>query len=92
MNIGGAIRNIRVQKGITQKSLAELAEVQQNTMSQIELGNSFPQKSTLGKICKALEISSAYLLFLSISEEDVPKDKRETFKYLKIPLEEFLKN
>ena len=83
MNIGSAIKTLRKQKGISQKDLAEKCEVSVNALCQIELNNTFPQKSTIQKVCEVLEIPTSYLLFFSISDEDVPEENRSFFNSLK---------
>lgn len=67
---------------MAQKELAEKVGVSVNALSQIELNVSFPQKSTINKICESLGIPVSYLLFFSINEDDVPEDKRSTFNAL----------
>lgn len=82
MDIGSAIKTLRKQKGLGQKDLAEACDISVNAMSQIETNSSFPHKNTINKICKALEIPVSYLLFFSITDEDVPEEKRLVFKSL----------
>jgi len=82
MDIGTAIKTIRKERKMGQKQLAEKCEISVNALSQIELNISFPQKNTIRKICEALEIPVSYLLFFSISEDDIPEDKKVVFKTL----------
>lgn len=82
MDIGTAIKTLRKEKKMSQKKLAEECSISVNALCQIENNSSFPQKNTIQKICNALKIPTSYLLFFSISEEDVPEEKRETFKTL----------
>lgn len=82
MEIGTAIKALRKQKGLGQKELAEMCEISINALSQIEINASFPQKSTIRKICEAFEIPMAYLLLFSMSDEDVSEDKKTTFNFL----------
>lgn len=83
MNIGTAIKFLRKQKGLGQKDLAEMCNISVNALSQIETNVTFPQKTTIEKICHALDIPVSYLLFFSICDEDVPDDKRAFFGMLK---------
>lgn len=83
MSLGNAIKEARKTKGFTQKELAEKCEISINALCQIELNNSVPQKSTLDKICKELNIPISYILFFSLSEEDVKEEKRKVFNLLK---------
>ena len=90
MDIGLAIKSLRKQKGISQKELAERCGISVNALCQIELNNTFPQKSTIHKICQVLEIPVSYLLFFSISEEDIPDDKKMTFNALSSAIKNML--
>lgn len=53
--LGKRIRELRVQKGLTQEKFAELLGIDQRSVSNIECGNTFPSK-TLFKIAEVLEI------------------------------------
>lgn len=90
MNIGIAIRQLRKEKGYGQKELAEKCNISVNALSQIETNLSFPQKGTLQKISEVLNVPVSYLLFLSISDEDVPESKREAFNYLNSAIKSIL--
>tara|TARA_R110002020_G_C16157907_1_gene763160 strand:+ start:122 stop:397 length:276 start_codon:yes stop_codon:yes gene_type:complete len=82
MEIGNAIKEIRKRRGFSQQELAEKCELAVNSLCQIEINNSFPKKNNIKKICDALGVPVSYLLFFSVTEEDVPKDKLEVFKAL----------
>ena len=82
MDIGTAIKTLRKEKNISQKKLAEECNISVNALCQIENNVSFPQKSTIRKICTVLGIPTSYLLFFSISDNDVPEDKRVVFNSL----------
>jgi len=82
MDIGTAIKKLRKEKGLGQKQLAELCGISVNALSQIEINATFPQKNTINKICDSLQIPVSYLLFFSISDEDIPDDKKLVFKSL----------
>lgn len=90
MDLGNAIKTIRKQKKITQKQLAELCEISTNALCSIETGLSFPSKATISRICAALNIPESYLLFFSISEDEIPEDKRAYFRYFYEPLKKLL--
>ena len=62
--------------------MAEKSDISVNALSQIETNVSFPHKKTIDKICKALDIPLSYLLFFSISEEDIPEEKKLVFNSL----------
>lgn len=90
MNIGLAIKDIRKSKGLSQKELAEKSQLSTNALCQLELNNTFPQKKTLESISNVLGVSVAYIVFKSITKDDVPDEKAEMFDYLKKPLESYL--
>lgn len=82
MEIGTAIKILRKERKISQKHLAEMCDISANALSQIELNVTFPKKSTIQKICEELNFPVSYLLFFSISEEDIPNDKKLVFNSL----------
>lgn len=90
MDIGSAIKTIRTRKKITQKDLALKCSISANALCSIEKNVSFPSKETINKICDALEIPVSYLLFFSITEDDVPKEKQSIFNVLKEPIQKIL--
>ena len=90
MDIGNAIKTLRKQKKITQKQLAELCEISTNALCCIETGQSFPSKTTISKICASLNIPESYLLLFSISEDDIPEDKKIYFRNFGEPLKKIL--
>ena len=92
MNIGETIKTFRKKKGISQKELAEKSGMSANALCSIEKDKSFPSKETIKALCSSLEISPSHLLFASISEEDIPQNKREVFRVLQKPLLELLES
>ena len=92
MEIGTAIKHLRKNKGLTQKVLAEMCDVSANAMNQIENNPSFPHKNTIDKICDVLEIPVSYLLFFSISEDDIPDEKKIVFNSLNDAVKSVLLN
>ena len=90
MDLGTAIREIRKGKGLSQKELAAKCGLSVNTMCQIEINNTFPQKATIKLICEVLEIPISYLLFFSISDEDLPEESQSIFKALSSPIRDSL--
>ena len=86
MELGSAIKDLRIKKGITQKDLAEKAGLSANALCNIEKGYAFPPKETIKAICNALEIPVSLLLFSCITDEDIPEDKRYAFGILREPI------
>lgn len=92
MNIGTAVKTLRKERKLGQKELAERCEISVNALSQIETNVTFPHKKTIENICKALGIPVSYLLFFSISDEDIPEEKKEAFNYLNGAVKNVLKD
>ena len=55
--LGEQVRNIRIEKGITQKDLAHSLGKDQQSIQRLEAGNINPSIYYLYEICKGLEIS-----------------------------------
>ncbi|HEY9060045.1 MAG TPA: helix-turn-helix transcriptional regulator [Pseudobacteroides sp.] len=64
--LGSRIRIVREKKRLTQEQLAEMVELSNNYISNIELNRSIPSLDTLVKICNALEVTPDYILIDSI--------------------------
>lgn len=90
MEIGTAIKIIRKEKKISQKKLAEVIGISTNALNQIENNFSFPQKNNIKKICDALEIPISYLLFFSITDDDIPEEKKVVFNSLNTTIRNIL--
>ena len=79
MDLGTIIKDIRKQKGQTQGELASLCDITQTYLSQIESNQKEPNLSTLKTISEKLNVPLPILFFLSMTEEDVPANKRKAF-------------
>lgn len=72
--IGSFIKEIRIEKGLTQEQLAEQLGVSQKSVSRWETGKTMPDYSLLPGICDSLEINVAELLGAArIDGDNVPK-------------------
>jgi transcriptional regulator with XRE-family HTH domain len=80
MDLGGAIKDFRKKKGLNQKELAELSDITQTYLSQIETNQRDPNLSTLRVISERLELPLPILFFLSMTEDDVDPSKRDVFR------------
>ena len=80
MNLGNAIKELRKIRGISQKELADQCGLSANAMCSIENNASFPSKGSFEKICKALDMPSAYIFLFAITDEDIPENKRFIYK------------
>ena len=59
------IKNLRLEKGLTQIKLAELFDIDQTTVSKWELGKALPDTSLLIRLADFFDVSIDYLLGLS---------------------------
>lgn len=55
--LGLKIKELRKRKGFTQEELAELIQMEQNSISVMESGRNFPTLGTLEKIAKVLDVN-----------------------------------
>lgn len=92
MQVGTTIKSFRKLKGIKQKDLAKKAKLSPTYLSQIESNTKDPTLSTITAISKSLEIPLSVLLFISIKDSDVPKEKREAFKLLFPSIKSFVES
>lgn len=90
MDLGTAIKTVRKQKGVSQKELASLCGLAINTLCHIERCYTMPSKATMKKISKALNIPSAYILFFSITDEDIAVEQKPLFDALCQPIKNVL--
>ncbi len=95
--LGLKIKELRKRKGLTQEELAELIQMEQNSISVMESGRNFPTLGTLEKIAKVLDVNLSdffdydYIEDIDVikaSTEDIiskmdDKQLRQLFKYLK---------
>lgn len=83
MEIGDAIRKLRMWREVTQKELAQRIGISANALCAIELNRTFPGKDTITKVCRELGVPVGYLLFFVLEEKEIPQDKRELFRILR---------
>ena len=55
--LGKRIKELRIQKRLTQEQLAEMVDMGERNLSKIECGINFISADTLEKISRALEVS-----------------------------------
>lgn len=92
MDVGQAIKTLRLKNGFTQTQLAERCGMSTNAICSIETGKSFPPKSTVEKMCQAFGIPQSYLMLATIEESDIPDEKRVLYRALLEPLRDELLN
>lgn len=86
MNVGQAIKALRLKQGMTQTQLADKVGMSTNAVSLLELGKTYPPKNTIEKLCEVFGISQALFQLSTIEEEDFPEEKRVLYRALLEPL------
>ncbi len=71
MGIGQKLQNHRIQKGLTQRALAQTTGIAQANLSNIEMGKQDLNFGTLKRICFALEVPAWQVVQ---EAEDTPKN------------------
>lgn len=82
MEIGRAIKNLRVSKGVKQRELSDLCNITQTYLSLIENGKKKPNIGLIEKISTNLEIPLPVMFFQSLTEDDVEGSKKEIFRLM----------
>lgn len=82
MNIGIAIKSIRIELGFTQHDLAKRCAITQTSLSQIENGIKNPSYRTIKKVCEVLEIPPSVLYIMGMQETDVPGSQKDMYELL----------
>jgi transcriptional regulator with XRE-family HTH domain len=82
MNIGQAIKDIRKQKGFSQKELAEKMEISQTSLSQIESGVKRPNPANMQKLCKVLDVAEPLIYIMATDINDIPQERRFLYEAL----------
>lgn len=71
-SIGTNIKQLRIEKGLSQEDLSSLLFVTRQTVSNYETGRSYPDVDMLEKISGALEVPLSWLLY----GKPVPEDRK----------------
>lgn len=90
MTLGMTIKKLRKANKIGRRTMASEVGISVTALYNIEHDLSFPRKETLRRICDALGVPVAFVLISTVTEEDVPEEKREVFRFLITPLKKFL--
>ena len=73
----GRIRDIRNDRGLTQKQIAEILHVSQNTYSQYEIGTSRFPLDVVVKLAEFYDVSIDYLVGLTDDPAPYPRKRRQ---------------
>lgn len=90
MEIGKAIKTLRLKRGISQKELAKRVGRTETMVSLIESGKSIPQTVRVKQISEALGVTPTYLLLYAVEKSDIPADKQALFDTMLVPLRDAL--
>jgi transcriptional regulator with XRE-family HTH domain len=82
MNIGTAIKSMRIKLAITQNELAYQCRVSQSTLSRIESGRKVPAQNTTARICAVLSVPETMLHIMGIQEDDVADSKKHAYRII----------
>jgi transcriptional regulator with XRE-family HTH domain len=82
MKVGEILKTIRKDKKLSQMVVCGKVGVSQTWLSQIESDTKEPSPEMLRKICKYYKVPPQVVVWKSIEEKDIPKDKREIFNQL----------
>jgi transcriptional regulator with XRE-family HTH domain len=92
MNIGQSIKQLRKERGISQKKFAKETGISQTYLSLVESGKRDCTIHFLEIIAKGLNMPLSVLFWFSIEAKDVLDDKKEHFEFLKPSIDQMIKS
>ncbi|MFE8100868.1 helix-turn-helix transcriptional regulator [Brenneria goodwinii] len=72
---GAAVRKLRIERGIAQESLANLAGIERSHLGKVERGEHMPTLVNIFKIARALKCSTAVLM--AETENQIPGTQKD---------------
>jgi transcriptional regulator with XRE-family HTH domain len=85
VDVGARLRQLRVERGKSMRSLARASGLSTNALSMIERGRTSPSVSTLYKLAEALEVPITAFFRLEPPKQDVVFRKADERKRVPIP-------
>lgn len=83
--LGRAIRSLRARKGLSQKHLAERAEITPSFLSQVEGDHRAASLTVLRRIAKALDVAPEVLMWDAVElPTEMSDDDRKTCEFAKL--------
>lgn len=73
----GRIRDLRIDKGLTQEQIAKILHVSQNTYSQYEIGTSRYPLDAVVKLAEYYGVSVDYLVGLTDESAPYPRKRKQ---------------
>ncbi len=90
MNIGQAIKILRLKEGFTQHDFAESIGITQSYLSLIEKAHKKPSLEVLQQIADILNTPLPVLFWFGIEREDVSEEKRYAYDTLKPSIDKLI--
>ena len=72
--IGQRLREVRLQRGLSQQEAASRAGISMNSLYHYEKGNKVPSAVVLARLAEVLDVSADYLL--GLTDDPAPKDRK----------------
>lgn len=89
-NIGHAIKQLRKQRNIKQKTLAEKVGITNSYLSSIEAGNRIPSIEVLVSILKELNLPIAIIFIMAMSDEELEKYRKHLIELSLLIIKSYL--
>lgn len=92
MNVGKAIKHLRKERTpqLNQSEFAKLIGITQTYLSQIETGSKKPSIKLFETISDQFKIPIPIIIWLSITDDDISKDKIEYYRFIKPQLDSLI--
>ena len=83
MNIGQLTKKLRKNRSLKQGAVAKELGISQTYLSQLEKGARNPSSGMIDKLAMFYQIPAPVMGWLTMTEDLVPENKRESFKQIK---------
>lgn len=90
--IGKALQTIREQRNVSQQALAEGIGVTQTYLSLLENGKRMPSIGLIEKYEYYFKIPLGVIMWLGVSDRQVPLDKKDTFRAMKLVIDTMIQS
>lgn len=91
MKIGTVLKELRNKKGLTQMQVIKKIKFSQTALSQIETNNKYPSRATVKKLCVLYDTAPVLVLWMTVTEADIPKSKIDLYKKIKPVIDSIVK-
>ena len=92
MNIGSAIKELRLTRCLNQGEFATRIGITQAYLSQIERGHKKPSMEVLEYMAKDLNLPLPIMFWFGVENEDIEETKKEAFEMLKPSIDAMIKS